>query len=89
MWPSSQILERTLRSESASSDEDPPPVYAPPSYDMHIYDRKHPADVPSTPPPRQAEPCFQFVKMSNKNKIQFGDVVSARKRKVPSVEMFV
>uniref|UniRef100_A0A672NFX8 CUE domain-containing protein 1-like n=2 Tax=Sinocyclocheilus grahami TaxID=75366 RepID=A0A672NFX8_SINGR len=45
-----EILERTL--EPDSSDEEPPPVYAPPSYDMHIYDRKHPADVPSTPPPR-------------------------------------
>ncbi|XP_067288718.1 CUE domain-containing protein 1a isoform X2 [Pseudorasbora parva] len=45
-----EILERTLEPES--SDEEPPPVYAPPSYDMHIYDRKHPADVPSTPPPR-------------------------------------
>uniref|UniRef100_A0A673L834 CUE domain-containing protein 1-like n=1 Tax=Sinocyclocheilus rhinocerous TaxID=307959 RepID=A0A673L834_9TELE len=45
-----EILERTL--EPDSSDEKPPPVYAPPSYDMHIYDRKHPADVPSTPPPR-------------------------------------
>lgn len=45
-----EILERTL--EPDSSDEEPPPIYAPPSYDMHIYDRKHPADVPSTPPPR-------------------------------------
>uniref|UniRef100_A0A8C1B7R8 CUE domain containing 1a n=1 Tax=Cyprinus carpio carpio TaxID=630221 RepID=A0A8C1B7R8_CYPCA len=45
-----EILERTL--EPDSSDEEPPPVYAPPSYDMHIYDRKHPTDVPSTPPPR-------------------------------------
>ncbi|XP_039531650.1 CUE domain-containing protein 1a isoform X1 [Pimephales promelas] len=45
-----EILGRTL--EPDSSDEEPPPVYAPPSYDMHIYDRKHPADVPSTPPPR-------------------------------------
>ncbi|KAI7793672.1 putative CUE domain containing 1a [Triplophysa rosa] len=45
-----EILERTL--EPDSSDEEPPPVYAPPSYDRHIYDRKHPADVPSTPPPR-------------------------------------
>ncbi|XP_051542428.1 CUE domain-containing protein 1a isoform X2 [Myxocyprinus asiaticus] len=45
-----EILERTL--EPDNSDEEPPPVYAPPSYDMHIYDRKHPADVPSTPPPR-------------------------------------
>ncbi|XP_073672037.1 CUE domain-containing protein 1a isoform X3 [Paramisgurnus dabryanus] len=45
-----EILERRL--EADSSDEEPPPVYPPPSYDMHIYDRKHPADVPSTPPPR-------------------------------------
>nr|XP_055063919.1 CUE domain-containing protein 1a isoform X2 [Misgurnus anguillicaudatus] len=45
-----EILERRL--EPDSSDEEPPPVYPPPSYDMHIYDRKHPADVPSTPPPR-------------------------------------
>uniref|UniRef100_A0A671SP42 CUE domain-containing protein 1-like n=1 Tax=Sinocyclocheilus anshuiensis TaxID=1608454 RepID=A0A671SP42_9TELE len=45
-----EILERTL--EPDSSDEEPLPVYAPPSYDMHIYDRKHAADVPSTPPPR-------------------------------------
>ncbi|TRY89256.1 hypothetical protein DNTS_022908 [Danionella cerebrum] len=40
-----ETLERTL--EPDTSDED-----APPSYDMHIYDRKHPADLPSTPPPR-------------------------------------
>ncbi|XP_028840708.1 CUE domain-containing protein 1-like isoform X2 [Denticeps clupeoides] len=45
-----EILERTL--EPDSSDEEAPPVYSPPSYDMHIYDRKHPADVPPTPPPR-------------------------------------
>ncbi|XP_076842738.1 CUE domain-containing protein 1a [Brachyhypopomus gauderio] len=45
-----EILERTL--EPDSSDEEPPPVYSPPSYDMHIYDRKHPADIPPTPPPR-------------------------------------
>ncbi|GAA6073140.1 CUE domain-containing protein 1 isoform X1, partial [Tachysurus ichikawai] len=45
-----QILERTL--EPDSSDEEPPPVYSPPSYEMHIYDRKHPADVPPFPPPR-------------------------------------
>ncbi|KAL6472288.1 hypothetical protein MHYP_G00184760 [Metynnis hypsauchen] len=45
-----EILERTL--EPDSSDEEPPPVYSPPSYDMHIYDRKHPADLPSIPPPR-------------------------------------
>ncbi|XP_042560443.1 CUE domain-containing protein 1-like isoform X2 [Clupea harengus] len=45
-----EILERTL--EPDSSDEEAPPVYAPPSYDMHIYDRTYPADVPNTPPPR-------------------------------------
>uniref|UniRef100_A0A3B1KEK1 CUE domain containing 1a n=1 Tax=Astyanax mexicanus TaxID=7994 RepID=A0A3B1KEK1_ASTMX len=45
-----EVLERTL--EPDSSDEEPPPVYSPPSYDMHIYDRKHPADLPSIPPPR-------------------------------------
>ncbi|KAG7278514.1 hypothetical protein CRUP_004123 [Coryphaenoides rupestris] len=40
------ILERTL--EPDSSDEEPPPVYSPPTYDMHIYDRK----FPETPPAR-------------------------------------
>uniref|UniRef100_A0A4W4F0A5 CUE domain-containing protein n=1 Tax=Electrophorus electricus TaxID=8005 RepID=A0A4W4F0A5_ELEEL len=45
-----EILERTL--EPDSSDEEPPPVYSPPSYDMHIYDRKHPADILPAPPPR-------------------------------------
>ncbi|XP_030632698.1 CUE domain-containing protein 1b [Chanos chanos] len=44
-----EILERTL--EPDSSDEEPPPVYSPPTYDMHIYDRKYP-DAPPTPPPR-------------------------------------
>lgn len=48
-WFSSQILERSL--EPDSSDEEPPPVYSPPSYDMHIYDRKYP-EAPPTPPPR-------------------------------------
>ncbi|KAM8768963.1 CUE domain-containing protein 1b isoform 3-T3 [Acanthopagrus schlegelii] len=48
------ILERTL--EPDSSDEEPPPVYSPPAYDMHIYDRKYP-EAPPTPPPRfEAEP---------------------------------
>ncbi|KAL0994190.1 hypothetical protein UPYG_G00118960 [Umbra pygmaea] len=56
-----EILERTL--EPDSSDEEPPPVYSPPSYDMHIYDRKYPEQVPSTasPPPSfvdsQSTPC--------------------------------
>ncbi|RXM28986.1 CUE domain-containing protein 1 [Acipenser ruthenus] len=44
-----QILERTL--EPDSSDEEPPPVYSPPAYDMHIYDRKYP-EAPPIPPPR-------------------------------------
>ncbi|XP_061574791.1 CUE domain-containing protein 1-like isoform X1 [Cololabis saira] len=44
-----EILERTL--EPDSSDEEPPPVYSPPAYDMHIYDRKYP-EAPPTPPPR-------------------------------------
>lgn len=49
-----EILERTL--EPDSSDEEPPPVYSPPAYDMHIYDRKYP-NAPPTPPPRfEAQP---------------------------------
>ncbi|XP_041919840.1 CUE domain-containing protein 1b isoform X1 [Alosa sapidissima] len=44
-----EILERTL--EPDSSDEEPPPVYSPPTYDMHIYDRKYPG-TSYTPPPR-------------------------------------
>ncbi|XP_060115375.1 CUE domain-containing protein 1 isoform X2 [Heteronotia binoei] len=44
-----EILERTL--EPDSSDEEPPPVYSPPSYDMHIFDRQYP-QAPPTPPPR-------------------------------------
>ncbi|XP_026877285.1 CUE domain-containing protein 1 isoform X2 [Electrophorus electricus] len=49
-----EILERTL--EPDSSDEEPPPVYSPPTYDMHIYDRKYP-NAPPTPPPRfEAQP---------------------------------
>ncbi|KAK6322182.1 hypothetical protein J4Q44_G00069740 [Coregonus suidteri] len=56
-----EILERTL--EPDSSDEEPPPVYSPPSYDMHIYDRKYPGEVQPTasPPPSfdasQTPPC--------------------------------
>ncbi|KAM8854359.1 CUE domain-containing protein 1b isoform 1-T2 [Synchiropus picturatus] len=42
-----EILERTL--EPDSSDEEPPPVYSPPTYDMHVYDRKCP-QAPPTPP---------------------------------------
>ncbi|KAM4699880.1 CUE domain-containing protein 1 isoform 1-T2 [Discoglossus pictus] len=44
-----EILERTL--EPDSSDEEPPPVYSPPTYDMHSFDRSHPQNPP-TPPPR-------------------------------------
>lgn len=51
LFVSVQILERTL--EPDSSDEEPPPVYSPPSYDLHIYDRKYP-EAPPTPPPRWA-----------------------------------
>uniref|UniRef100_A0AAQ4NSG3 CUE domain containing 1b n=1 Tax=Gasterosteus aculeatus aculeatus TaxID=481459 RepID=A0AAQ4NSG3_GASAC len=49
-----EILERTL--EPDSSDEEPPPVYSPPSYDMHIYDRKYPEAPPSPPPRFEAQP---------------------------------
>lgn len=44
-----EILERTL--EPDSSDEEPPPVYSPPAYHVHMYDRKYPR-APPTPPPR-------------------------------------
>uniref|UniRef100_A0AAV2J2F2 CUE domain-containing protein n=1 Tax=Knipowitschia caucasica TaxID=637954 RepID=A0AAV2J2F2_KNICA len=57
-----EILERTL--EPDSSDEEPPPVYSPPAYDMHIYDRKYP-EAPPTPPPRfeeQPPPGHQKVR---------------------------
>ncbi|KAL6115606.1 cuedc1 [Pungitius sinensis] len=57
-----EILERTL--EPDSSDEEPPPVYSPPPYDMHIYDRKYPG-APPTPPPRfeaQPPPVHQQVR---------------------------
>ncbi|XP_038549226.1 CUE domain-containing protein 1b [Micropterus salmoides] len=55
-----EILERTL--EPDSSDEEPPPVYSPPSYDMHIYDRKYP-ESPPTPLPRfEAEAGHQQVR---------------------------
>ncbi|XP_072548013.1 CUE domain-containing protein 1b isoform X2 [Salminus brasiliensis] len=49
-----EILERTL--EPDSSDEEPPPVYSPPTYDMHIYDRKYPNAPPSPPPRFEAQP---------------------------------
>lgn len=57
-----EILDRTL--EPDSSDEEPPPVYSPPTYDMHIYDRKYP-DAPPNPPPRfeaQQPPGHQPVR---------------------------
>ncbi|XP_067866603.1 CUE domain-containing protein 1b [Heterodontus francisci] len=44
-----EILERTL--EPDSSDEEPPPVYSPPAYDMHVFDRSYP-HVPPLPPRR-------------------------------------
>ncbi|XP_018103961.1 uncharacterized protein LOC735027 isoform X3 [Xenopus laevis] len=44
-----EILERTL--EPDSSDEEPPPVYSPPAYDMPSFDRSNP-QTPPTPPPR-------------------------------------
>ncbi|XP_053131196.1 CUE domain-containing protein 1 [Hemicordylus capensis] len=44
-----EILERTL--EPDSSDEEPPPVYSPPSYGMHIFDRQY-LQPPPAPPPR-------------------------------------
>lgn len=44
-----EILERTL--EPDSSDEEAPPVYSPPAYDMHIFDRQY-HTVPPLPPRR-------------------------------------
>ncbi|XP_077021003.1 CUE domain-containing protein 1 [Tamandua tetradactyla] len=44
-----EILERTL--EPDSSDEEPPPVYSPPAYHMHMFDRPY-LPAPPTPPPR-------------------------------------
>ncbi|XP_075417664.1 CUE domain-containing protein 1 [Tenrec ecaudatus] len=44
-----EILERTL--EPDRSDEEPPPVYSPPAYHMHMFDRPYPL-APPTPPPR-------------------------------------
>ncbi|KAM5273062.1 CUE domain-containing protein 1 [Ctenodactylus gundi] len=44
-----EILERTL--EPDSSDEEPPPVYSPPAYHVHMFDRPYPL-APPTPPPR-------------------------------------
>ncbi|XP_056139283.1 CUE domain-containing protein 1b [Lampris incognitus] len=50
-----EILERTL--EPDSSDEEPPPVYSPPMYDMHIYDKKSPDALSTTPPRLEALQC--------------------------------
>ncbi|XP_029467875.1 CUE domain-containing protein 1 isoform X2 [Rhinatrema bivittatum] len=44
-----EVLDRTL--EPDSSDEEPPPVYSPPAYDLHVFDRQYP-QAPPTPPPR-------------------------------------
>ncbi|XP_041054283.1 CUE domain-containing protein 1-like [Carcharodon carcharias] len=44
-----EILERTL--EPDSSDEEPPPVYSPPAYDMHVFDQGYP-QLPPLPPRR-------------------------------------
>lgn len=44
-----EILERTL--EPDSSEEEPPPVYSPPAYHMHVFDRPY-LTAPPTPPPR-------------------------------------
>ncbi|XP_051891239.1 CUE domain-containing protein 1b [Pristis pectinata] len=44
-----EILERTL--EPDSSDEEAPPVYSPPAYDMHVFDRQY-QHVPPLPPRR-------------------------------------
>ncbi|XP_059829377.1 CUE domain-containing protein 1b isoform X1 [Hypanus sabinus] len=44
-----EILERTL--EPDSSDEEAPPVYSPPAYDMHVFDRQYP-HIPPLPPRR-------------------------------------
>ncbi|XP_052052154.1 CUE domain-containing protein 1 [Apodemus sylvaticus] len=44
-----EILERSLEPES--SEEEPPPVYSPPAYHMHVFDRPYLA-APPTPPPR-------------------------------------
>ncbi|XP_069766309.1 CUE domain-containing protein 1b [Narcine bancroftii] len=44
-----EILERTL--EPDSSDEEAPPVYSPPAYDMHVFDRQY-QYIPPLPPRR-------------------------------------
>ncbi|XP_019716874.1 CUE domain-containing protein 1b [Hippocampus comes] len=58
-----EILERTL--EPDSSDEEPPPIYSPPTYDMHIFDRKYP-EAPPTPPLRfEAQPLSDHKKVKS------------------------
>ncbi|NWQ89538.1 CUED1 protein, partial [Burhinus bistriatus] len=48
-----EILERTL--EPDSSDEEPPPVYSPPTYESQAFSSRHPC-APPTPPPRTDVP---------------------------------
>ncbi|XP_059685303.1 CUE domain-containing protein 1 isoform X2 [Gavia stellata] len=48
-----EILERTL--EPDSSDEEPPPVYSPPTYESHAFGSRYPR-LPPTPPPRTDVP---------------------------------
>ncbi|NXV83518.1 CUED1 protein, partial [Atlantisia rogersi] len=48
-----EILERTL--EPDSSDEEPPPVYSPPTYESQAFGSRYPC-VPPTPPPRTDVP---------------------------------
>ena len=59
------MLDRTL--EPDSSDEEPPPVYSPPSYDMHIYDRKYPEHILPAPPPRQEGEGLPFQRSRTKS----------------------
>ncbi|XP_031651409.1 CUE domain-containing protein 1-like [Oncorhynchus kisutch] len=69
-----EILERSL--EPDSSDEEPPPIYSPPTYDMHIYDRKYP-EAPPTPPPRfeaQLPPGHRQVRYRNWNPPLLGNL---------------
>ncbi|NWH49059.1 CUED1 protein, partial [Fregata magnificens] len=48
-----EILERTL--EPDSSDEEPPPVYSPPTYESQAFGSHYPR-APPTPPPRTDVP---------------------------------
>ncbi|XP_029027053.1 CUE domain-containing protein 1b isoform X3 [Betta splendens] len=43
-----EILERTL--EPDSSDEEPPPVYSPPTCHLQVFDRKEPKSLPTPTP---------------------------------------